>query len=95
MYKGVHIKAEEESTAKREDQMVADTEIAHAGHDAKGNAKAKGNEIARNIAKKAFIGTGYKVLLETLKFINSNEKVVEVPYTGFHERVYGKLILKI
>ena len=30
------------------------------------------------------------MLLETLKFINSNEKVVEVPYTGFHERVYGK-----
>ena len=48
------IKAEEESTAKQEDQKVGNTEIAHAEHDAKGNAKAKGNEIARNIAKKAF-----------------------------------------
>ena len=40
--------------------------------------------------KDTYIGTGYKVLLETLKFISSEEKVVEVPYTGFHERVYGK-----
>lgn len=47
-------KAEEESTAKQEDQKVGNTEIAHAEHDAKGNAKTKGNEIARNIAKKAF-----------------------------------------
>jgi dolichol-phosphate mannosyltransferase len=40
--------------------------------------------------KDSYIGTGYKVLLETLKFINSDEQVIEVPYTGFHDRVYGK-----
>ncbi|MCL5680353.1 MAG: glycosyltransferase [Candidatus Marsarchaeota archaeon] len=40
--------------------------------------------------KDSYIGTGYKVLLETLKFIDSSEKVIEVPYTGFHDRVYGK-----
>jgi len=38
----------------------------------------------------SYIGTGYKVLLETLKFVNKNENIIEVPYTGFHERVYGK-----
>ncbi|MCL4404384.1 glycosyltransferase [Candidatus Marsarchaeota archaeon] len=38
----------------------------------------------------SYIGTGYKVLLETLKFVNRDEKVAEVPYTGFHDRMYGK-----
>ncbi len=38
----------------------------------------------------SYIGTSYKVLLETLKFIDANEKVAEVPYTGFHKRVHGK-----
>lgn len=43
-----------------------------------------------NQHKNSFIGTGYKVLLETLKFISKDENVIEVKYTGFHERVYGK-----
>ncbi|MGC8537888.1 MAG: glycosyltransferase [Candidatus Micrarchaeia archaeon] len=37
-----------------------------------------------------YVGRGYKVLLDTLKFIDRDEKVGEVEYTGFHDRVYGK-----
>ncbi|MCL5405070.1 MAG: glycosyltransferase [Candidatus Marsarchaeota archaeon] len=36
-----------------------------------------------------YVGTGYKVLLDTLKFIGKEAKIEEVPYTGFHERKYN------
>jgi dolichol-phosphate mannosyltransferase len=43
--------------------------------------------ISKN--KKAFVGKGYKVLLDILKIIGNKASIAQVRYDTFHERKYG------
>lgn len=42
-----------------------------------------------------YVGSGYKVLLDTLRIIGKDAKIREVPFSTFHERKYGESKLGI
>ena len=50
-------------------------------------------ELFKSVIKKnerAYVGSGYKVLLDTLRIIGKNITIVEVGYATFHNRKHGE-----